>query len=160
MTEYVEASPAARQLFFLTVLLLVGALGITMQWSEHAEPRERDDRTSDEIFQDAIETSYRVAIYETIFMAPILALTLWFGTNLVSQRRWPFEGVPVPFRVKVTRYKRWQAILLSILMISGPVVLTVLAWQKHKDRSAYFSELADEIDGPYKAAQPSAAPDA
>lgn len=164
MSEYVEASPKARQIFFLAVLLLVGALGIITQWESRGLSRNNgpdDNRSVVKIMEAAKANSYRQALLTSLGQIPFALLGLWFGSRLMRELRWPLAGMPMPFRTRIKHYKSWQAALLAFVAAASPIAVAVLAWINHEARVEYFTEIANEAQWLEKdAAQHVAEPDA
>ena len=159
MSEYVEASQKARQAFFLVMLLLVGAMGILIQWEGRISQQEAKQKPIVEMMKEAINGSHQRAVYESIGQLPFLAFGLWFGIRILQQRRWPIRGMPMPFRTKVKHYQGWQASILAAIVILFPIVFTGLAWLKHEQRVAFYTEIINDALRPENAAQQGAAAD-
>jgi hypothetical protein len=145
MNEYVEASPKARQTFFLAALLLVGAMGILTQWEGRESSRHKagvDSVSVTEVVERVESKSFRQALFTTLGQAPFAVLGAWFGIRLIRERRWPFVGVSVPFRTRVRYYAPWQAAILAFLVAALPLAVAAYAWKAHDARMEPYAEFS------------------
>jgi len=110
MTEYIEPTLKARQLFFLAIILLGGYALFISRIDEFLPPPSDPDQMLDWLL---IAT-----ILSTIFYTTLSILAIYYTRRAVQSGQWPAKGMAVPFRTKIKEIKnpRNAWLLLTIIL--------------------------------------------
>jgi formate hydrogenlyase subunit 3/multisubunit Na+/H+ antiporter MnhD subunit len=109
MTEYVEPSLKARQLFFLAVILL-GGFALFISRLDELLPYSEPDQMRD--------WALIAMVLSTIFFTALSVVAIYYTRRAVQSGQWPAKGMAVPFRtkIKVIKNPRNAWLLLTVIL--------------------------------------------
>ena len=116
MKRYIEPTPKARQLFFLTLVMLGGYALLVSRIDMLLPPISSDAKIA---LDQAINRLFIGAVLSTLFFSGFVFAAIHTTRRAVKSGQWPPVGMPVPFRTQVTEIVRpWKAwaILAAVLI--------------------------------------------
>jgi len=137
MTEYVEPTLRARQLFFLAIILLGGFALFISRLDVFLPPLSDPDQMRDRLLV--------AIVLSNIFHIALSIEAIYYTRRAVQSGQWPPKGMAVPFRTKIKKIKNPRnAWLLLTVMLFGFAFNTLLPWlsyAKHKELDKEIKQL-------------------
>jgi formate hydrogenlyase subunit 3/multisubunit Na+/H+ antiporter MnhD subunit len=126
MTEYIEPSSKARQLFFLAVILLGGFALLSSRIDGFLPPLSNDPLVALEQFRQRLIVT---TVVLTIFYVALLVSVFRYTRRAVQSGQYPPKGMAVPFRSKVKEIKKpWAAWIFFVLMLCTSIFHIAMPW--------------------------------
>lgn len=125
--SYVEASPKARQLFFL-YLIVWGAIVVAWEKYGGIPPHEGSGQ---ELIVQIEELNFISLMITIVFYTILSAMILWIAVRTSRSGQWPPEGMAMPFRTRikdVSPAKVWIYTISILCMYGGHIFLQVYSW--------------------------------
>jgi hypothetical protein len=130
MSQYVEASPRAKLVFYLAAIAL-GGIGIFLfrfnAWFPvHGSPEEQ--------LRQMADRAMYVMIALVVMYGALACLVLILAIGTVRTRQWPPAGLPMPFRMAVTEIKRpfavWAPVAVVLVLYVTHAALSINSWRQ------------------------------
>ena len=123
MKRYVEASPKARQWFFLVAVVWAGLALVASRLNTYFPLSGHVEELLVQI--DARALYALVAL--SLFYLTLSVVAIFLATRTVRTRQWPPAGLEVPFRTPVTEirtpFKVWLLLGLVLAAYAGHVAI-------------------------------------
>ena len=123
MQRYVEASPRARQWFFLAAIVWLGLVLLTSRFGTYFP---LSGSPSEKLAQLDQRSWYALGAF-VVFYAALSVLAVFLAAKAVRTKQWPPAGLTVPFRTRVyeiqSPFKVWFWVLVLLCVYCTHIAL-------------------------------------